>query len=216
MIANSAKGLLNRVHDSVIFGRRVKVLAEALAAAIPTGGRVLDLGCGDGQVAVGLMALRPDLAVQGVDVLLRPVTHIPVTLYDGASLPFADDSFDYVTIVDVLHHTDDPAAVLAEASRVARQGVVIKDHLREGILAGPTLRLMDWVGNRGHDVRLPYNYLDGGEWAAAFERAGLVRASWVDALGLYGAPLNWLFERKLHFVALLRRIERGSLKPPVG
>lgn len=216
MIANSAKGLLNRVHDSVIFGRRVKVLSQALAAAIPTGGRVLDLGCGDGQVAVGLMALRPDLAVQGVDVLLRPVTHIPVTLYDGASLPFADDSFDYVTIVDVLHHTDDPAAVLAEASRVARQGVVIKDHLREGLLAGPTLRLMDWVGNRGHDVRLPYNYLDGGEWAAAFERAGLVRASWVDALGLYGAPLNWLFERKLHFVALLRRIERGSLKPPVG
>jgi SAM-dependent methyltransferase len=121
-----------------------------------------------------------------------------------------------VTIVDVLHHTDDPAAVLAEASRVARQGVVIKDHLREGLLAGPTLRLMDWVGNRGHDVRLPYNYLDSGEWAAAFERAGLVRASGADALGLYGAPLNWLFERKLHFVALLRRIERGSLKPPVG
>lgn len=216
MIANSAKGLLNRVHDSVVFGRRVKVLSQALAAAIPTGGSVLDLGCGDGQVAVGLMALRPDLAVQGVDVLLRPVTHIPVTLYDGATLPFADDSFDYVTIVDVLHHTDDPAAVLAEASRVARQGVVIKDHLREGLLAGPTLRLMDWVGNRGHDVRLPYNYLDSGEWAAAFERAGLVRASWADALGLYGAPLNWLFERKLHFVALLRRVERGSLSRPVG
>ncbi|WP_332693770.1 class I SAM-dependent methyltransferase [Devosia sp.] len=216
MIANSAKGLLNRVHDSVVFGRRVKVLSRALAAAIPTRGTVLDLGCGDGQVAVGLMALRPDLSVQGVDVLLRPVTHIPVTLYDGASLPFADDSFDYVTIVDVLHHTDDPAAVLVEASRVARRGVVIKDHLREGLLAGPTLRLMDWVGNRGHDVRLPYNYLDRSQWAAAFDRAGLVRASCADTLGLYGAPLNWLFERKLHFVALLQPAERGSLSPPVG
>lgn len=204
------------MHDSVVFGRRVQVLSQALAGAIPTGGTVLDLGCGDGQVAVGLMALRPDLAVQGVDVLLRPVTHIPVTLYDGASLPFADDSFDYVTIVDVLHHTDDPAAVLVEASRVARRGVVIKDHLREGLLAGPTLRLMDWVGNRGHDVRLPYNYLDSHQWAAAFERAGLVRASWADALGLYGAPLNWLFERKLHFVALLQPAKRGSLSQPVG
>lgn len=216
MIAQSAKGLLNRVHDSVVFGRRVKVLSQALAAAIPTGGSVLDLGCGDGQVAVGLMALRPDLAVEGVDVLLRPVTHIPVTLYDGASLPFADESFDYVTIVDVLHHTDDPAAVLAEASRVARRGVVVKDHLRQGVLAGPTLRLMDWVGNRGHDVRLPYNYLDAGQWTTAFERAGLAKASWADALGLYGAPLNWLFERKLHFVALLKPVERGSFSQPVG
>ena len=215
MIANTAKNLLNRVHGSLVFGRRVKVLSRALAAAIPTGGTVLDLGCGDGQVAAGLMALRPDLVAQGGDVLLRPVTHIPVTLYDGVSLPFADNSFDYVTIVDVIHHTDDPAAVLTEARRVARHGVVIKDHLRQGLLAGPTLRLMDWVGNRGHDVRLPYNYLDRRQWAAAFARAGLVQAAWVDTLGLYGAPLNWAFERKLHFVALLEPAERGFISGPV-
>lgn len=215
MSASLAKGLLNRAHDSVIFGRRVKVLSAALATAIPQGGTVLDLGCGDGQVALGLMALRPDLSVTGVDVLLRPVTHIPVTLYDGQRLPFADGSVDYVTIVDVLHHTDDPAAVLAEARRVARLGVVVKDHLREGFLAGPTLRLMDWVGNRGHDVRLPYNYLDSAQWADAVGRAGLVRTSWNDELGLYAAPLHWAFERKLHFVALLTPAERGSLGSPV-
>jgi hypothetical protein len=93
---------------------------------------------------------------------------------------------------------------------------VVKDHLREGLLAGPTLRLMDWVGNRGHDVRLPYNYLDSGQWAAAFAKAGLVRASWADQLGLYGPPLNWFFERRLHFVALLEPTVRGSLSQPVG
>jgi hypothetical protein len=70
---------------------------------------------------------------------------------------------------------------------------------------------MDWVGNRGHDVRLPYNYLNSAQWAAAFAQAGLVRASWADAIGLYGAPLNWLFERKLHFVALLLPAARASL-----
>lgn len=213
MIGGAAKRLLNRVHDGMVFNRRVKVLSGALAAAIPGGGTVLDLGCGDGQVAVGLMALRPDLSVTGADVLLRPVTHIPVTLYDGATLPFANSSVDYVTIVDVLHHTDDPGAVLAEAARVARHGVVIKDHLREGLLAGPVLRVMDWVGNRGHDVRLPYNYLDSRQWEAAFARAGLVRGTWNDALGLYGPPLNWVFERKLHFVALL--VPRGSNTTPV-
>ena len=216
MIGRSAKGLLNRVHETVVFGRRVRVLSGALAAAIPGGGTVLDLGCGDGQVAAGLMALRPDLAVEGVDVLRRPVTHIPVTLYDGSTLPFADNSFDYVTIIDVLHHTDDAAAVLTEARRVCRRGVVVKDHLREGLLAGPTLRLMDWVGNRGHDVRLPYNYLDADQWAVALERAGLARASWTDSIGLYGRPLNWLFERRLHFVALLEPVTRGSLNRSLG
>jgi len=201
----AGKQLLNAVHGALIFGRRVEALADAMAAAVPPGaGRVLDLGCGDGQVAVALMRRRPDLTVEGVDVLVRPVTHIPVTRYDGVRLPFADRSFDHVTIVDVLHHTDDPAAVLTEAARVARHSVVVKDHLREGWLAGPTLRLMDWVGNRGHDVRLPYNYLDAGQWASALQAAGLEQAHRQERLGLYPAPLSWVFERRLHFVNRLR------------
>ena len=31
-----------------------------------------------------------------------------------------------------------------------------------------TLAFMDWVGNKGHDVRLPYNYLSKAEWTAVF------------------------------------------------
>jgi SAM-dependent methyltransferase len=151
------------------------------------------------------MQLRPDLRIEGVDVMLRPRTQIPVTKYDGVSLPFEDRSFDYVTIVDVLHHTEDPAAVLSEAARVARQGVVLKDHLLEGVLAGPTLRFMDWVGNRGHDVVLPYNYLSNDRWQGAFDKAKLTMVSRKDRLGIYPAPFSWLFDRKLHFIAFLAR-----------
>lgn len=200
------KQILNAVHGKLIFGRRVEALADALAKVIPAGaGRVLDLGCGDGQVAVALMRRRPELVVEGVDVLVRPVTHIPVTPYDGVGLPFAQESFDHVTIVDVLHHTDNPAAVLREAARVAGRSIVVKDHLREGWLAGPVLRVMDWVGNRGHDVRLPYNYLDTEEWQGAFAAAGVEVTQREEKLGLYPAPLRWIFERRLHFVIRLER-----------
>ena len=197
----AGKQILNAVHGAVIFGRRVEALADALASAIPAGpAKVLDLGCGDGQVAVALMRRRPELTVEGVDVFVRPVTHIPVTPYDGVTLPFAEASFDHVTVVDVLHHTDDPAAVLKEAARVAARSVIVKDHLREGWLAEPVLRLMDWVGNRGHDVRLPYNYLDSAQWRGAFGVAGVEEAQRSERLGLYPPPLSWVFERRLHFV----------------
>lgn len=202
-----AKSLLNALHHRAVFTRRVEVLSALLADAVPGGGRVLDLGCGDGRIAARLMERRPDLIVEGVDVLVRPVTHIPVTRYDGGTLPFADGSFDYVVIVDVLHHTDDPAVVLAEAARVARRGLVVKDHLREGWLAGPILRLMDWVGNRGHDVRLPYNYLDRAQWAKVLERCGLAVSTWREQLALYPLPFDWVFGRRLHFVALLERMQ---------
>lgn len=203
MQAFDFKPILNAVHGTAVFNRRVQVLAHHLAEAIPTAGTVLDLGCGDGAVAVALMERRPDLKVEGVDVMLRPTTHIPVTEYDGETLPFADDSFDYVSIVDVLHHTDDPVVVLKEASRVARKGVVIKDHLLEGLLAGPTLRFMDWVGNRGHNVVLPYNYLSRREWQNGFVASRLTVQSNQERLGLYPAPFSWFFDRSLHFVALL-------------
>jgi len=198
-----AKSSLNALHDRAVFRRRVKVLAHHLATIIPTAGTVLDLGAGDGSIARALMALRPDLAIRGVDVLIRPHTLIPVEPYDGVTLPFPDKAFDYVTIVDVLHHTDDPPAIMGEAARVARQGVVIKDHRVQGALARPTLRLMDWVGNRGHDVRLPYNYLTPEQWDIAFRKSGLQEVRRIEALNLYPPPFGWIFDRDLHFVALL-------------
>ena len=41
---------------------------------------------------------------------------------------------------------------------MAARGIVLKDHTRNGLFSGSTLRFMDWVGNARHGVRLPYNY----------------------------------------------------------
>lgn len=185
------------------YNRRIWVLSRALANAIPGRGSVLDIGCGDGQMALALMRLRPDLKVEGVDIVPRPKTMIPVAQYDGIKLPFADKSFDYVTIVDVLHHTNDPTIVLSEASRVARQGVVIKDHLREGALAQETLAFMDWCGNIGDGVPLPYNFLSRSEWQGAFFKSKLQSVSTTEKLDIYLPPARWLFDRNLHFVSYL-------------
>lgn len=192
------------LHERVAFNRRVRRLSWLLAERLRPCASVLDVGCGDGQISRNLMRLNPGLQVTGIDVLVRPGAAIPVIKHDGGRrLPFGDGSFEAVMMVDVLHHTPDPAAELAEACRVSSDLVVIKDHCRDGLLAGPTLRLMDWVGNDRHGVDLPYNYWPTARWELAFADLGLSVRSWETRLDLYPVPLRPLFERNLHFVGVL-------------
>ena len=200
---SAARGLHRLVHDKAVFNRRIDVLARAIATLLPQDARVLDIGCGSGALAVRIMSLRPDVQIEGIDVLVRPGTAIPVMPYDGETIPWPDDHFDIALFVDVLHHTDDPARLMAEARRVARHGVVIKDHNRDGLFAQATLRLMDWFGNAQHGVRLPYNYLSRSEWRQIWSDLGLGVDKMVDRLGLYPPPFSWAFDRQLHFVARL-------------
>jgi len=197
-------GAVGALHEKLVFGRRVRVLASHLAALIPPNAKVLDVGCGEGTIDLLVAQQSPGISIEGIDVLVRPTVRIPVRAFDGIHIPYPDASFDTVMFVDVLHHADDPLLLLQEAMRVGRS-VVIKDHLRKGILAGATLRFMDWVGNAHHGVALPYNYWSEAEWDAAFDAVGLKLVEINRSLGLYPAPASWIFERGLHFVGRLER-----------
>ena len=195
--------LLGRMHGQYVHSRRVRVLQECLSQLLPERARVLDVGCGDGLLSSLVMAQRKDVEISGIDVLVREGTKIPVTGFDGMRIPFPDKSFDAVMFVDVLHHTDDPMILLSEAKRVASKAIVIKDHRRNGVLAGPTLRFMDWVSNAPHGVVLPYNYWPHEKWRQAFAAMKLDVAVWKEDLQLYPKTVDWLFGRSLHFVSRL-------------
>lgn len=195
--------VLDQLHGGFVFPRRIQILAARIAELLPRSGRVLDVGCGDGSLARAICELRPDVHIEGIDVLVRDKTWIPVRSFDGERIPFADASFDVVMFVDVLHHTNDPQVLLREAKRVAAQSVVIKDHTRNGLLAGARLRFMDWVGNARHGVVLPYNYWPRERWHAQLKGLGLSEERWSEQLCLYPWWANWLFGYSLHFVARL-------------
>jgi SAM-dependent methyltransferase len=203
-----SNGTLSRVtsdlHSRLIFGRRVRALADNIAAMIPAGAAtLLDVGCGDGTLARDVTNRHPGLDATGVEIRARPHTAIPVQVFDGRILPFRDGSHDLVMLVDVLHHAEDPLLLIREAARVAAREVIIKDHLTGAWMSHERLRLMDWVGNIGHGVPLRYAYWSPAEWRTAFAQAGLHEVDRRESLGLYGPPLNWLFERRLHFIARL-------------
>lgn len=198
----------DRLHQGYVHSRRVDVLSDRLAALLPPSARVLDVGSGDGRVASSIRVLRPAVDIRGIDVLVREDSAIEVEAFDGATIPFPDESFDAVLLVDVVHHASEPMALLREAVRVSRQSLLIKDHTLEGWWAGPTLRFMDRVGNARHGVALPFEYWTRARWISAFETLGLSVVAWSDRLGLYPIPARWVFDRSLHFLA---RLDRTSI-----
>lgn len=196
--------LLDQIHERHVLGRRVRVLSARVAELIPHGAHVLDVGCGDGLLARAIHDRRPDLNIVGLDVRVRPDAAISVRAFDGMTIPCADHSVDAVLFVDVLHHTTDPTALLREAARVARQAVLIKDHLADALLAWPTLRFMDRVGNARHGVALPYNYWRRAQWRQAFDAVGLTVDVWREQLSLYPPIASAVFDRSLHVLTRLR------------
>jgi ubiquinone/menaquinone biosynthesis C-methylase UbiE len=196
--------LVEAFHGDFVLPRRARILAERIAPRLPPGARALDLGCGDGRIAAAIASSRPDTDVRGADVLAREESPIPVDLFDGRTLPYPDRTFDAVILVDVLHHTADPQALLREARRVCGGLILIKDHLADPWLGRARLRFMDRVGNARHGVALTYNYLTRADWRRVFRDEGLVEQVWDEKLLLYPAALRWLCEDSLHFLAELR------------
>jgi SAM-dependent methyltransferase len=193
-----------RLHQRYIVNRRAERLSRHLASAIPAGPqRLLDVGCGTGLVSRLVRQLRPEIEILGIDLCLPADPQIAVAVYDGEKLPYAADEFDVVLLIDVLHHTIDPAAKLVDALRVARNAVIVKDHLREGFYAERRLKFMDTVGNRRFGVPLPFNYWRRAEWRETFRCLGVEPDVWLESLRLYPWPLRIVFDARLHFLVRL-------------
>jgi methionine biosynthesis protein MetW len=103
---------------------------EAIAALVPAGSRVLDLGCGDGALLERLIRKKAcsgygiELADAGVAACVRRgVPVIQLNLEEGLAL-FDDRSFDVVLQLDTLQHLKRTAEMLRETARVGRSGIV--------------------------------------------------------------------------------------------
>ena len=198
------------IHSHLILSQRTKRLAKHLAEMLPENSTVVDIGAGSGKLSSLVLQSRPDLCITGYDTMEWPEQFIEVRLYDGFTIPLSNDACDYCLLSDVLHHCERPLAVLEEVLRVARKGVLIKDHYANSRFDALCLRGMDWFGNYGHGVVLSYSYLSREQWETAFSQLGLRVMQQRTRLGLYPKPITWLFDRNLHFISLLLK-QRDSI-----
>ena len=91
------------------------------------GQRVLDLAAGTGTssesfVRVGAQVVPCDFSLGMLQVGRKRLPHLPFVAGDAMTLPFADASFDAVTISFGLRNIHDPAQGLREMRRVTRPG----------------------------------------------------------------------------------------------
>lgn len=108
-------------------GRRFVVRA-LFGKCMPTGNRVLDLGCGAGE---GRSIVDGTTRLAGLDisnealVLAKHKGYVSLHRGSGDRLPFPEHSFDGILMLDVLEHIGDDRATLRECHRVlAASGVL--------------------------------------------------------------------------------------------
>jgi SAM-dependent methyltransferase len=112
-------------------GRYSRLLAPQMAdlAAVRSGQRALDVGCGPGALTAELVARLGASAVAAVDpsesfVAAARARNPGADLRQASAerLPFADETFDAVLAQLVVHFMTDPVAGLTELARVTRRG----------------------------------------------------------------------------------------------
>ncbi len=126
---------------------------------------IVDIGCGAGSVtsllrARGHVVTPLDVRAQSLTAAVTPL------LFDGRQVPFAALHFDVALLLTVLHHANDPDALLAEAVRVAKRVCVIEDTYSNRAQRALTVTT-DSIVNfefRGH----PHNNRSDSEWRTTF------------------------------------------------
>jgi methionine biosynthesis protein MetW len=103
---------------------------ELIADLVPEGARVLDLGCGNGELlahlqqAMGCSGYGVEIADDNVLACARRgVNVVQLNLEEGLAL-FEDQSFDVVLQLQTLQHLRNTEKMLRETARVGRIGIV--------------------------------------------------------------------------------------------
>ncbi len=120
---------IGSLHGSARGGRNVSGRLRAMSRlGEVAGGDLLDVGCGTGEYTIRLASgfervVGIDVEPKRLDILRAAApANVAVRQMSVNDMEFPDDSFDTVTMIEVLEHLSDPARALSEIARVLRPG----------------------------------------------------------------------------------------------
>jgi SAM-dependent methyltransferase len=174
-------------------------LELALARHLPARGerlRLLDLGCGTGHHLAALRARGFDaVGIDGSGAMLAQARGLDagarLAQSDGASVPFASGTFDFVLSVEVLRYLPDLAPTLAEAARILKPGgTLLATAVPWASLNGYPIvnRLLRPALSSGYSPLRQY-FTTVGRLRRALAAAGFASP---EVHAVYWGPLNWV------------------------
>jgi len=139
-----------------IVRRRSEVIISRIFPFLKDLKRIIDIGSGTGDVAFLLGKQGKDVTPVDVGDFHGPRL-VKTIIYDGQKLPFPNRSFDTALLLMVMHHTPNPEIVFDEASRVAKELIVIETSYTTPINRWFTI-ISDALGNlRAEAYTVPQN-----------------------------------------------------------
>jgi ArsR family transcriptional regulator len=130
-------------------------------------GRILELVAPRAERAVGVDLNNEMLALARARVEKAALRHVQVRRGDLFQLPYADQSFDLITVHQVLHYLEDPSAAVAEAARVLKPGGKL-------VIADFAPHTLEFLRDDHQHRRLGFADKEVGQWCKA---AGLSLAA---------------------------------------
>lgn len=186
--------------------------------------KVLDVGCGSGVLLSRIAATYRTEGV-GVDISLSSLTTASLkdphvnrySLADGESLPFEDESFDYVLSFDLLEHLPEPEKCIWEMGRVLKPGGMLLIY----VVSSKNRYTWDWwlgkvigsylYGRAGHDPAL---FLDPGKVVKEVEQDHLT----VTGLVPFHSFFTLAFDEVVTWASLWaeRVLDKSRMGPALG
>ena len=168
--------LITRIAEPVRNFRANRIL-NSIKYFIKPGDLILSVGDGDGYVSLRIQE-KTQSQVQGLDILHYTkyrVQGIPLVIYDGNEIPFADKSFDISAGVFLLHHCENLDFTLQEMIRVSRKKIIIVEDVFNNRLEHLFLRFFDTIENRtfSTEMPIPYNFQSLSQWKNIYKKLNL-------------------------------------------
>ena len=184
-----------------------KDMVRFLRFNIPENSRILEIGCGLGNV---LNALKPskgvgiDLSAGMIDAAKEKYPHLEFRQMDAENLEL-EETFDYIIISDTLGYFEDIQEAFKELAKVCHAGtrVIITYH---SFLWQPLLKMAEWLRLKMPQPRL--NWLNKGDIINLLHLEGfeIIKQGRRFLFPKFFPILSWFFNKYIAFLPLINRL----------